>query len=822
MTTSRTISAAALLGVLAACSQSTTFPQGGGGTAGVAGIALPTEISALPPKGDAAGAGLAIRAATIASDYESARTVKFVDEQALRQFDILNTIFGALAQTRYADAENVGAGPYGAVVSWEEERGDGQAKRLENWVVDSQMVKVGDRDVNRLLVWVTELDEQGQVRVVRAKVEILEAPATNPDGSYADYGVWTLDAKFDDAGTSYFAASAARGAGGESTVTVHEVGLGGGAGQPETRGVLVRGRGVGIGKVEYADWSACESPDCVPPPAAVAYAYDADNVALRKGAEATRFKSRSRFLDVVNRYGLYDAATGDDVARTRSFGFPIRWTEGGAERWGYYGAWQGRHQIWANGAALAGGSSVVRADRGPGQAPETFVASPTFAGTLVRRTLAPADVQDLAGIPVETWVGESFDIAFDGAGWTSCKNPDHATAPPTCGAGSGPVDLATLANDPSNPRRQVFLNRWDPVAGQSFGYSYLLAGPSGPGFYLTTMLPGEPPVVTSTLWLAAAGDHLWVNVNGSIFIAFDGTGWVQKKVVAFDPQSGQPTFDPGGDVPYLPDLGREYYVNTLGTNYVVKRTGADTYEVQIELQAAANPANAKSLVPDGAEFRPQWGGDGSTYAFVTDPGSSFLKLVYKTVGASSAASPGDAVTSGQWGLLGWSAAGDPLGQFNWDYPPPGQSWGSQQFLVDAAGAYRLLDDPIRLQPLTLANGAGELRTLSLQFDGNWVSGLPDVWNELRKNGFDVTPEIAARAIAIPSGEEVVDAGPGGAHYRFKQLVVSEYLRGVPDPGNLDVGPAEALDLGLARGFVDNGMGARPEVPVKYSEGKPVD
>ena len=134
----------------------------------------------------------------------------------------------------------------------------------------------------------------------------------------------------------------------------------------------------------------------------------------------------------------------------------------------------------------------------------------------------------------------------------------------------------------------------------------------------------------------------------------------------------------------------------------------------------------------------------------------------------------------------------------------------------------LLDDPIRLSPITLSNHAGQSKTLSLQFDGSWVSGLPDVFNDLQRNGFQLTPDIEAKVIAIPAGTLVTDAVDASKQYVFKPLQVSEYLETIPDPGNLDLGPAKALDLGTVPNFIDHGMGSIPDAPVKYSEGKLVN
>lgn len=53
-------------------------------------------------------------------------------------------------------------------------------------------------------------------------------------------------------------------------------------------------------------------------------------------------------------------------------------------------------------------------------------------------------------------------------------------------------------------------------------------------------------------------------------------------------------------------------------------------------------------------------------------------------------------------------------------------------------------DKASLNPVTLTNNAGQSKTLSLQYDG-WMHGLPDLFEELRKNKFVMTADISIGA-----------------------------------------------------------------------------
>jgi hypothetical protein len=353
MTTQRRHLTLVLAGLLAACGGGTSAGSGNSGSgSGVSGIDVPKEISALPTTSSEGGAtnALVIRrtsalAADAGTDYSEAQTFKFVDEQALAQFSIFNTIFKALGQTHYADAENVNAGPYGAMVDWEDKGGSSTGKQLIPWVVDSKMTTdASGKTVNQVKVWMEMDMGDGQMHLVKVALDIYEAPTQRADGSYADYGVWNINAKFDENATGYFAASCTRDASGHSVILLHErdpnKGGGPGSGPPaqfqETKGILNRSDASGYGVIDFPDENSCHSPDCQPEQTTVAYAYNASHVGLQSDSDPVVYKDRTSAVDVVNRYGLYDATTGEDVTKSHSFGFPIKYVDdAGVQHWGY-------------------------------------------------------------------------------------------------------------------------------------------------------------------------------------------------------------------------------------------------------------------------------------------------------------------------------------------------------------------------------------------------------------------------------------------------------------------------------------------------------
>ncbi len=829
---SRVIAVMLSLG-LAACggggSGSGTSGDSGGA---VTGFSVPTEISAVPTNQAGGNSKQSLKSKLLVSkaatdpetDYSNAQTTKFVEEHALEQFGIVEDIMKSLSQTHYADTENINQGPYKAMVAQPGEHNGTAEKQLQPWVVDSTMIVENGQDVNRVQVWIDDVNKDGTPRTIKAEFKIFASATKKADGSYQDYGGWNMNAGL--GATDSFTASAAVGANGEAIIKIHEISSDNGGSPFETKGILNKSDASGFGTVVFPDWSSCNSPNCTPTLTEAQYVYDADHLAVQTGSDPVQFKDRNTVTDMTHQYGMYDSVTGQDVTKVKSFGFPVRYTDGsGVQQYAYYGAWQGQHQLWANGVTVPAGTVVTREDRNSNQTAESYTVSQPFIGTLVKRTLVTADIGDILNIPVETFVNVSYNLQWDGTNWIDCQNLDFNTFPPACGAGSSLItDFSFLVANPNDHRKFIGINHWDNNTQTNTDLMYDPNGGSGAGFYVATRDSMGNLTNTGTLFTPSGpGDQLFANIGGSIYIMYNGTGWVEKTVLSFDETTWTTTFDPTGDKAYTPDLNREYYINNQGANYVVKliSAGPDVYDVQIELQSVANPVNVTTFLAAGAYFKPQWdNGSGVSYQFVTDSASpNFLKLVYKSVGTQPGVNIGDVVTGGQWGLMAFDSNDASTGvQFNWNYPSQGQTFGTLTYLIDGAGAYKLLDDPIRLAPVTLTNNAGQSKTLALQFDG-WMGGLPDLYQDLQKNNFVMTADIAGKAINISAGTLVTDAVDSTKSYLIKPLEMSEFLNLISDPGNLDLALANAIDLSTVPTFVDPNMGAMPTTTgVKYSEG----
>ncbi|MEK7747815.1 MAG: hypothetical protein AAB300_01895 [Nitrospirota bacterium] len=681
------------------------------------GFSLPATISAVPTtaSGSAKPTLLSKLSALsgpmdVGTDYAKTATVRYVSEHELEHFDIIGDILSALAQTHYADLENINQGPYLAMVSFQEEQDGRNVKNVEPWVVDSKMVVRDNQEINRIQIWLKENDD-GMSVLIKAQFEIFAPASQKPDGSFSNYGVWTVNASMEGAGDRGGTFSADIGVDplGATVIKINENFSGGGM-----RSIINRTDTAGFGKIQFPDFRSCQQDPCTPPLVTTAYAYNGSHLGLKRGNDVPIFKDRNIITDLVGHYGLFNGTTGEDVLRTKSFGFPVEYiTTSGEKKHAFYGAWQGRHQLWAQGDPIPNGTEVVHQDFMPNAAPGQDVYTVAeFLGVLTLKDLTPGNLADIQNIPVE-----SFD-----------------------------------------------------------------------------------------------------NMKGRIYIEYKGTtGWVEKTMTSFDKETWTPTFDNAADKPYSMEVGREYYIHALGVNFIVGKDANGVYTVQKEAHETVHPANAATHVPNGTVFQYSWAGPGSsTFKFITDINDSrFLKLVYETVGsdAMAGATVGGIVTRGIWGLVSTTTQTTLLA--DWQYPPPGEHWGNQTFLVKN-GQYKILDSPIALKPIVLAS-----KTLSLQYDG-WMHGLPDLFRELARNNFQITQEMADKIITIPPGTVVEDADVPGTTYLVKPLDIQEFMKPIPNPGTLNLAQADSVNLATVPVFVNHGMGPIPtNLVLKYIEGQKI-
>jgi hypothetical protein len=859
-----------------------TTSGGGGDTenavvAALSNYVAPAELSAVPTSEDSsAAASLRILARTLSraysdadTDYSEAITRKFVEERTLEQFDVLEDVLTAINQTKYY--EQLGEDPYQAmVIEVGEGEGGKEQKTLMPWIVEADIVDtdgnvvdpdetVEGEDYNvRVRAWIEEEEDE----VIKAEFVIEEEPTQNADGSYADYGVWTLNVKFEDTEdpdaevTDYFAASCEVGEEGESIIKLHEMFDDEGPNEDmtaEVKAVMYRGETTGYGKVHHPDWEALWGPGgddelTEIPVVRAKYAYNEDYLGVKKRGHDAVYKDRNDLVEMTHRYGVFNADTGDDLMRDKQFGFPFTFEDEGRRVHGYYGAWQGRHQIWMDmgeNASLADyeGTEVTKENHHPDAEEETYTIGATFDGTLVKRTYVDASLNDIRNIPVEIHVGQDYQLMYVDGTWYHCTNMTWDYDGPSCAADDR-VDFddefgfETLIVGEGDTRKWVSIDGWDNTAETNKRFAYLPADNEyevAAGFYEASeecgnngcrMVVADTPVPINTDNIP----QLWVWISGNIYVEYTGvtetttTGWVAKELTEFDQETWQPTFGEN-DVEYKLPVGHEIYINMNGANYIA-RTDGESVNVQLELQTATNPENAATLIPDGTVFSEPWDENGATYAFVTDATSEdYLMLVYASVPENAQdmdgneISAGDVVENGKWGLRA-TIDGEEV-DFNWEYNEWG--WGSVTYLMDGDD-YVILDDPVRFNPITITHNGAD-KTLALQYDG-WMMGLPDMYHDLHQNNWVMTDEIAEKIVNLEAGTEVVDSATD-TEYVIKPLDISQFLLPIDEgtDGSLlpDLSQADVVDMDDVPVYVEHGMGDMPTgTEVLYSEGIAVE
>jgi hypothetical protein len=838
---------------------------GGGGASGggdpleVQGIALPSEVSAVSAKSATQNTASAhsvwsefepeTSAYSIAtlpddSDFDSAAVRKFVEVRALEMFSSLADIFDAMRQTHYAD--NVGRGWYKALVAFRDGGADGgNETRLEEWYVDSAMVSDGTGDqVNRVRIKILE-DDRGEQRLIRAQLDIRTAPTPNEDGSLADLGEWTIRASFSsidgDDTAGHFMAQATLLSSGFSQVTIQESfpeDPDGPGPVPEmnfgSRGLIVRSPTAGHGVIEFVDFDFCWQPgnDCSvdgPPLRRVAFAYNDNYLTIqREDADPISF-DRNDDHELAHRYGLFDGVTGETVEKSHRFGFPVR-TADGAHGW--YGVWQGRHDLWLDGDSAAGGMTVTREDVRGGETPPSY-STVRFEGALTKVNLVPGRVDQLLGIPAEAHVWESVRLRWNATEqrWDECLGSDGAGG---CATRSDFTSrLPTLELGGEADQRWININgciETGPGAFNCDNFVYVTAAP-GPGFFEATFdeETGRPESTGAMLDTSQIPDNmeLWASIGGRVYIEYTGefggpttqTGWVQKALTAFDTETWTPSFDPAGDREFLFEVGREYFVNKRGSNLRVRRVAAtgeaSDYAVFMETHSVATPAtDLAEVYTPGTVLVNAWDPDaGSKFRLNMNVASpNYLLLEYADVSSQDAQdgrAVGDVVDVDRWGLRieGDTSPIEAATTYNWEYRRSGERWGGVTYLTEQVGqerVYVLLDEALRFEPIALpttddlvqGRPEDEWLSYSLSYDG-WLHGVPDPWHELQKIGFDpeAIPAVLAGNVRLEDGTVLTEVETGRP-YAVKALDVGIFLGVVDDMplGAPDLSQADGIDL----------------------------
>ncbi len=300
----------------------------------------------------------------------------------------------------------------------------------------------GNSDEQTVHLFIEEIDaETGGVEPIKVLGELQQAPEENDDGSLENLGIWRFTVVFGDFASvadidDYLFAESTILEDGTNKLVIRDQLTeeeGGETFDAGIRALIYRdpGGAGGRGQIEMPDWEACFGPgsECPPPQVEINFEYNTDHLCVRSPSRGTECFDRDQEIEIVHRYKLFDCTTGADVEKTKSFGFPVVVDESGDSRFGWYGAWQDRHELWLNGDSLEDDTNVVQEDFS-GESDPTAYTIDNFSGALEIVTLVVGSVDQLEGVPAEVWLFDDRRLKYSGTVWEECPNHD-------CSGGSG-------------------------------------------------------------------------------------------------------------------------------------------------------------------------------------------------------------------------------------------------------------------------------------------------------------------------------------------------------------------------------------------------
>ncbi len=399
---------------------------GGGGSDGpVAGLQAPQQVTIVEASGSTTaslrlpGGSLGSLLPVAGSDYETAVTRFWVEDDSMRALDTVNMILSSLQQTRYWEQTN--AGPYRALVA-EEERGGGErgnnATEYQEWIIDSTRANGSAPQV--VGFWLEQDDTMGEpvASLIYGRLTVVAEPsAAQPLGQFTlQFKNLPLTEPADSANTGF--------EGYLRTVPRQD-------GQSELEFYMSHGDVDGTPAVgEYAMRDRVHVVGDPTTDSGRAYTetrfkrntgtvfsdggefqiqFDADYLARRDVTNGNTLAvlDRNDFTTRVYRYGVYDATT-EDLIEQQS-GFPIEDADGENGWAGFYGIW------FPPGTGLVNGQAVFR---------RSFQTNTTTAytvfiapGRLERRSRSAITLGDLVGEVMEYFDpngGGEQRVVYDG------------------------------------------------------------------------------------------------------------------------------------------------------------------------------------------------------------------------------------------------------------------------------------------------------------------------------------------------------------------------------------------------------------------------
>lgn len=444
-----------LLTFLAALLMQGCGNSGSNSAGGATGLAVAEKVSVVDTSSSSGASmrGMRIGLKAISSsslpansDYNNDDTTTYVEERSAEAFDIINEILCSFAQTGYTSMMNLG--DYKAQIdlsqcssSNDSASGAGQSSQnqssgsnqpdYETWTVNSARADAASPHIVKL--WIHEQSNGTEPeKLIEAKLTITEAvSATNP------YGLFTLNflshpASGGNANTSQemfkgFLKTELDSTTGQVLLKFIVDGgfdTDGNSVNDMTfvqRVTLNRAADGSTGTGSISDYSTgsfgttSESYNI---------AFNLSNFRRVDASNTEVCLSRTTFDETAWRYGLYDSA-GARV--TRNSGFPVKYTSGGTDYYGwigYWGLWFPNNVTPGNGDTL---NKLTYSSTGTTETPYTLFKS---SGKLIRHTRKTATLGEIKSIPLQ-WhdqgTNTEYQVEWNGTNFVKTASLNQST-----------------------------------------------------------------------------------------------------------------------------------------------------------------------------------------------------------------------------------------------------------------------------------------------------------------------------------------------------------------------------------------------------------
>lgn len=659
------------------------------------GLALPTALNVVPAQTGAelaavdAALGFAVGFGTNSqlTDEEKAQNEIRVSLSELDELRFIDELLSALDQTQYDHPSNVGAGPYAALIRFEED----SSQKLEKWIVNSFFEFEDNRWVNYIHLWIK--DHQN----IKAVFKVYSSPtAANR------YGEWDLVAQGrDDDGDLAFDfvvnTKPLVPQGTEIRIQMENEEYA----QDSLKARMIIQDDSGDGIMEYYN----ENDEVINS----RYAYNFNHVRIENNL-GEFCHDRTDPIDLVMDYRVFDEY-GAAIEKSYQFGFPVKnQIQGEDDEYYWYGSWNTHHTLWGRDedANLPDNLILERHDYDNQEVDgrEYFVKN-FKQGILIEKTETEIELSEIEDILIRTWEHGGMNLIYNAniSNWEQCLNYSWELG--ECEQ-RFPVQFWKLGNNEELRQHSSFYSQdhgevsWNSVTQEFEGF-----------------VPEE-------------GMLVWGYYSTPLYLEKRGQNWIRYEYSYENPQEdwkvtlGQEhAFSPLEDFHYW---GRN---DQIEFKFMLKPNG------EIDVFQSFDQVIYPGLMAESINGVDLFDRNQNTFRF--NPGS--MNLHQPPQGDSQGFGP--KVNESVHDLTTESGR-----RFEFRYPQSAEeTWNHVTYLYDLlTGLPVFLDRPLYFEDIEV----GGVTKKFVGYDGH-MRGLPHYWDRLRENNWRMNDDIEEDIFNIPYG-----------------------------------------------------------------------